>query len=50
MTVAPLLTNLKLALRRGLLEAEHHAILKGRLEEIARTLSGLIKGLENRDV
>jgi four helix bundle protein len=41
---------LELARRRELLSSEEHALLKDRLEEIARMLSGLIKGLENRDV
>ncbi len=39
---------LELASRRKLLNASEHALLKGDLEEIARMLSGLIKGLENR--
>jgi hypothetical protein len=37
-----------LALRRGLLATDEHAALKADLEEIARTLSGLINGLEKR--
>jgi four helix bundle protein len=41
---------LELALRRKLLAEKNHAELKTRLEEIARMLSGLIKGLENRDI
>lgn len=41
---------LELALRRGLVTAERQAQLKSRLEEISRMLSGLIKGLENRQV
>jgi four helix bundle protein len=41
---------LELALRRNLLTSVEHAALKGQLEEIARMLSGLIKGLENRAV
>ncbi len=41
---------LELALRRGLLTIEQHAELKSQLEEISRMLSGLIKGLENREV
>lgn len=40
---------LELALRRNLLDEQEHLELKGRLEEIARMLSGLINGLENRD-
>lgn len=39
----------ELARRRILLNDGQHAELKSRLEEIARMLSGLIKGLENRD-
>jgi four helix bundle protein len=38
----------ELALRRKLLDETSHSVLKDRLEEIARMLSGLIKGLENR--
>ena len=41
---------LELARRRRLLTNEDHAFLKDRLEEIARMLSGLIKGLENREI
>jgi four helix bundle protein len=41
---------LELALRRSLLNEQEHADLKARLEEVARMLSGLIKGLENREV
>lgn len=41
---------LELALRRKLPNEPDHPELKGRLEEVARMLSGLIKGLENRDV
>jgi len=41
---------LELARRRGLLTPEHHTSLKYSLEEISRMLSGLIKGLENREV
>lgn len=40
---------LELARRRGLLTPQTHAELKDRLEEIARMLSGLIKGLEDRE-
>jgi four helix bundle protein len=39
---------LDLASRQHLLEPERHQRLKSELEEIARMLSGLIKGLENR--
>ena len=41
---------IELARRRGLLHSEEHAALKDRLEEIARMLSALIKGLDNREV
>ncbi len=41
---------LELAQRRRILSAEDHASLKDRLEEIARMLSGLINGLEKRDI
>ncbi|HQR06739.1 MAG TPA: four helix bundle protein [Gemmatales bacterium] len=41
---------LELARRRQLIPDEVHAGLKDRLEEIARMLSGLINGLENRKV
>jgi four helix bundle protein len=40
---------LELARRRRLLTTEQHASLKDSLEEIARMLSGLINGLENRE-
>ena len=40
---------LELARRRKLLTTEQHDRVKADLEEIARMLSGLIKGLENRD-
>jgi four helix bundle protein len=39
---------LELASRQKLLEPAHHQKMKADLEEIARMLSGLIKGLENR--
>jgi four helix bundle protein len=39
---------LNLATRQGLLTVERHQQLKSDLEEIARMLSGLIKGLEKR--
>ena len=39
---------LELASRQTLLEAAQHQQLKADLEEIARMLSGLIKGLDNR--
>lgn len=41
---------LQVALRRKLLSEKNHSALKLRLEEIARMLSGLIKGLENREI
>lgn len=41
---------LELALRRNLLAEKNHGELKLRLEEIARMLSGLIKGLDNREI
>jgi hypothetical protein len=40
---------LELARRRRLLTPEEHTLLKANLEEIARMLSGLIKGLDNRE-
>jgi four helix bundle protein len=39
---------LELASRQQLLQADRHQQLKGDLEEIARMLSGLINGLDNR--
>ncbi|MGD9644405.1 MAG: four helix bundle protein [Pirellulales bacterium] len=39
---------LELACRQGLLPAEQHRQLKDELEEIARMLSGLIKGLDRQ--
>lgn len=41
---------LELAMRRKLLNEQDYLELKDSLEEIARMLSGLIKGLENREV
>ena len=41
---------LELALRRGLVSSDEHVAFKANLEEIARMLSGLINGLENREV
>ncbi len=41
---------LELARRRRLITDDNHSILKERLEEIARMLSGLINGLDNREV
>jgi four helix bundle protein len=39
---------LELACRQGLITAEDHSALKSDLEEIARMLSGLIRGLDKR--
>ena len=39
---------LELARRRGLIEEGQHVKFKEQLEEIAKMLSGLINGLENR--
>jgi hypothetical protein len=39
---------LELSLRRELIEPAVHQALKADLEEIAKMLSGLIKGLDNR--
>lgn len=41
---------LELAQRRKILTPTDHDALKSQLEEIAKMLSGLIKGLENRDI
>ena len=41
---------LELARRRGLLAADDHEALKSQLEEISRMLSGLINGMDNREV
>jgi four helix bundle protein len=41
---------LEVARRRGMMNDAEHGVLKGQLEEIARMLSGLIRGLENRTV
>lgn len=41
---------LEVARRRQLITPDMHAQMKARLEEIARMLSGLINGLENRNV
>ena len=41
---------LELASRRGLIDSAAHEALRSDLEEIARMLSGLIKGLENCNV
>jgi four helix bundle protein len=41
---------LELAARQNLLANEQHGFLKARLEEIAKMLSGLISGLEKRDL
>ena len=39
---------LEVGRRRGLIESVHHDELKTQLEEIARMIAGLIKGVENR--
>ena len=41
---------LELSTRRAMLTARQHTEFKERLEEIARMLSGLIKGIDNRQV
>ena len=41
---------LEVARRRDLISNDKHAEMKDRLEEIARMLSGLIKGIDNRQV
>ncbi len=41
---------LELAARRGFLNTECHETLKNDLEEIAKMLSGLINGLQNRKI
>src|SRR5690349_586241 len=41
---------LELASRRGLLRPDDHQALKAHLEEISKMLSGLINGLENREI
>jgi len=40
---------LELARRRSLLTADDHEALKSQLEEIARMLSGLLSGVDNRE-
>jgi hypothetical protein len=42
--------NGRFTTRQGLLKPDGHLTLKENLEEIARMLSGLINGLENRKV
>ena len=39
---------LELAARRALVDAERHERLRGRLEELGRMISGLIRGLDRR--
>ena len=39
---------IEIARRRGFIKAEHHAQLHSDLEEIARMLAGLVKGLDER--
>lgn len=41
---------LELARRQGLLNADRHEKLRADLEEVAKMLSGLINGLDKRDV
>ncbi|MCK6455293.1 MAG: four helix bundle protein [Phycisphaerae bacterium] len=41
---------LEVAARQGLIEGERHDKLKADLEEIARMISGLINGLDKREV
>jgi len=41
---------LVLALRRNLIAADKHQLLKSHLEEISKMLSGLINGLEKRKI
>jgi four helix bundle protein len=41
---------LELAMRQSIVKPERHAELKAELEEIARMLSGLINGLEKREI
>ncbi|MEX0677905.1 MAG: four helix bundle protein [Pirellulales bacterium] len=41
---------LELAARRGLIKTTQHAQFKSQLEEISMMLSGLIKGLDNREI
>ena len=43
-------SQLELARRRGLIDEAKHAELKSQLEEISKMLSGLISGLENRNL
>jgi len=40
---------LELAARQGLLVQDHHQQLKAHLEEVARMLAGLIRGLADRE-
>ena len=40
---------LELCLRKGLIDKESHSRFYGELEILAKMISGLIKGLENRD-
>jgi four helix bundle protein len=40
---------LEISFRRGFVSGEEHLQLKGRLEEMAKMISGLINGLENRE-
>ncbi len=41
---------LELARRKGFLDESHHAVMRGRIEVIAKMISGLIRGLVHRQV
>jgi hypothetical protein len=41
---------LEIAHRRGFISAADHQVMKEALEEISRMISGLISGIENREV
>ncbi|HEY8751083.1 MAG TPA: four helix bundle protein [Tepidisphaeraceae bacterium] len=41
---------IEIAKRRGFISDTDHAVLKSQLEEMAKMISGLIKGLDNRQV
>ena len=41
---------LEVAQRRGFIAASDHASLKSHLEEMSRMISGLINGIENREI
>lgn len=40
---------LELSARRSLIDPQRHAVMKNELEEIARMLAGLIRGLSNQN-